>query len=215
MVERSSERHGYGPVVRPRLVREVRVRCAALPSAPVFVEPLSTTHLSSPQLLSLSVFYITPRLPFFYLGQYSSLATKRPRMAKTAKDGKQEASTGRPKRNPNPSVALLNNSEQVTLPSQKQAIRDFRVAEARRAAELKAAVETEALATPTHISSCESSPINLSRSVSPTSPGSRNSKRAYVSDEQEESEIKNVHAFNMLCSFESHGPALPEGFSSA
>jgi hypothetical protein len=68
-------------------------------------------------------------------------------------DGEQEASTGRPKYNPNPSAALLNNSEQVTLPSQKQALKDFRMAEAaRRPAGLKPAVEAEALATPCPIS---------------------------------------------------------------
>jgi hypothetical protein len=112
-------------------------------------------------------------------------------MAKPANDGEKEASTGRPKRNPNPSAALLNNSEQVTLPSQQQAIKDFRIAEAtRRAAELKAAVEAKALVTPCLISSRESSPINLSGSVSPSLPISRSSKRAYVSDEQEESDIE-------------------------
>jgi hypothetical protein len=114
---------------------------------------------------------------------------EQPKMAKTAN----EASTGRPKRNPNPSAALLNNSEQVTLPSQRQAIKDFRIAEAaRHAAQLREAVEAEALATPCSISSRESSPINLSGSVSPTLPSSRNSKRAYVSDEQEESEIETT-----------------------
>ncbi|KAF8488218.1 hypothetical protein F5888DRAFT_1344173 [Russula emetica] len=81
-------------------------------------------HSLSPLLLSWTIFLRLSR----------SRTTK---MTKTAKDGEQEANTGRPKYNPNPSAALLNNSEEVTLPSLKQALRDFRMAEAaRRAAEL-------------------------------------------------------------------------------
>lgn len=113
-------------------------------------------------------------------------------MAKTAKDGEQEAGTRRPKRKPNPSAALLNNSEQVTLPSQQQAIKDFRLAEAtRRAAEIEAPVEAEALATPSPISSRKSLPIDSSGSASPILLGSRNRKRAYVSDDQDEPESES------------------------
>lgn len=102
------------------------------------------------------------------------------------KDGEQEAGTGCPQHNPNPSLALLNNSEQVTLPSQQQAIKDFHIAEATR----RAAAKADTLATPIPIFSRESLPINTSELVSPTLPGS--SKRAYIFDKQEESEIENT-----------------------
>jgi hypothetical protein len=107
-------------------------------------------------------------------------------------DGEEDAHLGHPKRNSKPSAALLNDPKQATLPSQQQAIENFRIVEAaRRAAETKLAIETEAInviSSPN--SSCSSSPVAPSGSEGPVPSSTRSSwksknKRAYVSDEEE------------------------------
>jgi len=107
-------------------------------------------------------------------------------------DSEEDAHLRRPKRNPKTSAALLNNPKQATLLSQQQAIENFRIAEAaRRAAETKLAIETEAInVIPSPNSSHSSSPVAPSGSEGPVPSSARSSrksknKRAYVSDEEE------------------------------
>jgi hypothetical protein len=112
-------------------------------------------------------------------------------------DGEEDAHVGRPKRNLKPSAALLsadllNDPEKVILPSQQQAIKTFRAAEAaRRAAEIKLAIEAEAANATPSPSSRDSSPVTPSRStVTGSVPSTLHSshqskKRVYVSEEEE------------------------------
>jgi hypothetical protein len=101
-------------------------------------------------------------------------------------DGEEDAHLRRPKRNLKPSATLLNDPDQATLPSQQQAIENFRIAEAaRRAAETKLAIETARKATLTPNSSRGSSPAVSSGPVPSSSTSQHKSKRAYVSEEEE------------------------------
>jgi hypothetical protein len=102
-------------------------------------------------------------------------------------DGEGDAHLRRPKRNPKPSATLLNDPDQATLPSQQQAIENFRIAEAaRRAAETKLAIiEGVRKVTLTPNSSRGSSPAVSSGPVPSSSTLRHKSKRAYVSEEEE------------------------------
>ena|SRR5882762_9586571 len=93
-------------------------------------------------------------------------------------DGEEDAHLGRPKRNPKPLAALLNDPKKATLPSQQQAIENFRIAEAaRRAAETKLAIETEAInVIPSPNSSRSSSPVAPSGSEGPVPSSARSSR---------------------------------------
>jgi hypothetical protein len=108
-------------------------------------------------------------------------------------DGEEDAHLGRSRRNPKPSAALLDHPEQATLPSHLQAIETFRAAEAaRRAAERQIALEEDAanpISSPSGSPSRDNSPVAPSgtdTTVPLVLPGPKR-RRAYVSDEEEES----------------------------
>ena len=123
---------------------------------------------------------------------YLTLAPLNTKMAKTVLTDGEEARVDLPKHVPKIAAALLRaeNNEPATLPSQKQAVEAFWLAEAaKRAAETKLAVEAAlANATPSPSTSREGSPIVASvskASAPPALPHSKKSKRAYVSDEDD------------------------------
>jgi hypothetical protein len=108
-------------------------------------------------------------------------------------DGEEEAHLGHSRRDPKPSATLLNHPEQATLPSQRQAIKTFRAAEAaRRAAERQIALDEDAanpILSPATSPSCSNSPVVPSETDTTVQLASSGPKqrRAYISDEEEES----------------------------
>jgi hypothetical protein len=126
---------------------------------------------------------------FLYLTLTLPLNTK---MAKTVLMDGEEACVDLPKCVPKNSATLIqaDSNEPATLPSQKQVVETFQLAEAaKRAAEMKLAVEaTHADATPSPSTSREGSPIvtSVSKASAPLAlPHSKKSQRAYVSDEED------------------------------
>ena len=108
-------------------------------------------------------------------------------------DGEEDAHLRRSRRNPKLLAALLNYPEQATLPFHQQAIKTFQAAEpAKHEAERQIAlkgVATNPISSPTSSPSCDNFPVAPSgtdTTVPLLLPGPKR-RRAYVSDEEEES----------------------------